>query len=609
MALPSARQPADERAAHHDPRAGRSLLGVENSFSGRRWTSRLQDERVAYEMAQTHDIPEILARVLAGRGIAIGDVERALNPSLKESLCDPSILKDMDLATGRVARAIMAGEPVCVFGDYDVDGATSSAIAKLFFEAAGGNLKIYIPDRIAEGYGPNVPALTQIAKGGTSLVIMVDCGTQSFAALEAAKALGLDVVVIDHHQASEALPHALALVNPNRHDDISGLGTLCAAGLTFLLMVAVNRALRQAGWYQSDGRSEPDLVALIDLVALGTVCDVVPLVGLNRVLVARGLAQMARTSNVGLKALGAAARMDAAPGCYHLGFLLGPRVNAGGRVGAADLGARLLTTHNPLEAREIAGRLDILNQERQAIEAIVLEQARTKIDAGEGRLSRFGPLVVAGEGWHPGVVGIVASRLKERYGRPAIVIGINDGVGKGSGRSMSGVDLGSGVRSAHAHGLLVNGGGHAMAAGLTIAPDAVAGFAEFLDDSLAGSIEMACARQSLKVDGVLEGRISAREVAEIVARGAPYGAGFPEPLFALADARVTYADRVGTAHVAINVESGGERLRAIAFRAGESPLGERLLASRGRSIHVAGRLKLDRRGTGEMIIEDAAEPA
>jgi len=596
------------RLAQDDACEARALLGVSSSLSGRRWVARLSDERIAYQMAEAHGIPEGLARILAGRNIAIGDVERTLNPSLKEQLPDPSGLRDMDAAADRVAHAIQSGERVCVFGDYDVDGATSSAILKLFFDAAGGNLNIYIPDRIVEGYGPNIPALTKLAQSGVTLVIMVDCGTQSFAALEAARALGLDVVVVDHHQAGEALPPAFALVNPNRVDDISGLGHVCAAGLSFLLTVAVNRALRAAGWYRGP-RSEPDLVSLIDLVALGTVCDVVPLAGLNRVFVARGLAQMARTRHVGLKALAAAARMDGAPSCYHLGFLLGPRVNAGGRVGAADLGARLLTTGDAIEARGLADRLDILNQERQAIEALVLEDAIAKIELGDGRLSAFGPIVVAGEGWHPGVVGIVASRLKERYNRPAVVIGINDGVGKGSGRSVSGVDLGCAVRAAQIQGILVNGGGHAMAAGLTVAPPAVANFAQFLDEALAGDIEAACRTSLLKIDGVLDGGFSAREAADMIDRGAPYGAGFPEPVFAVADARVAFVDTVGNGHVALTVETSGARLRAIAFRAADTAVGKGLLTARNQSIHLAGRLKADRKGGAELILADAAPAA
>lgn len=605
MVQSAARHARNRPETEENRAAGRAVLGVEQSFSGRRWTQRLSDERTAYAMAQAHQIPELLARILAGRGVGIDEVEATLSPSLKTSLSDPSVLQDMDQAAERVVRAITSGERLCVFGDYDVDGATSSAILKLFFEAAGGNVTVYIPDRLTEGYGPNIPALTRLAGSGIKLVILVDCGTQSFAALEAARGLGLDVVVVDHHQVSEALPPALALVNPNRLDDISGLGTLCAAGLAFLLAVAVNRSLRKDGWY-GPTRPEPDLLGLVDLVALGTVCDVVPLTGLNRVFVARGLAQMARTRHVGLQALAKAARLDGMPSCYHLGFLLGPRVNAGGRVGDADLGTRLLTTPDAIEARMIAGRLDGLNQERQAIEALVLEQAIEKIEGGAGRLSAFGPVIVAGEGWHPGVVGIVASRLKERYDRPAIVIGLNDGVGKGSGRSVAGVDLGRAVRAAQAQGLLINGGGHAMAAGLTVAPDAVPAFAGFLDELLAQEIEAVCRVRALKVDGVLEGRASAREVADIVARGAPYGAGFPEPVFVVPAARVRYADTVGSAHVAVTVEAVGEKLRAIAFRAGETALGAGLFGARGQMLHLAGKLKIDRRGGAEMILEDAA---
>jgi len=592
--------------------ASDAFLGVEHSATGRRWCMRLADERAAYAMAQAHGLPELLARILAGRGVGLDQAQAVLQPKLREALPDPSTLMDMDKAARRVADAVIAGEPIVIFGDYDVDGATSSALLKRFIDAVGGRCSIYIPDRLKEGYGPNAPALTRLAEAGAKLVVTVDCGTLSFGPLEAARALGLDVIVIDHHQADAALPPAYALVNPNRLDDRSGQGQLAAVGVAFLLAVAANRTLREAGFYAKNGRAEPALMTLLDLVALGTVADVVPLTGLNRVFVARGLEIMAEMGNPGLKALGEIARLSERPNPFHLGFLLGPRVNAGGRVGESDLGARLLTTEDPLEARTIALKLDRYNQERQAIEQIVLEAAIRAVEAGEGQLSREGPIVLAGEGWHAGVIGIVASRLKERYGRPAIVIALQDGVGKGSGRSMTGVDLGAAIRDAAERGLLLAGGGHAMAAGLTVSAEAVPAFQAHLDAKLAPLIARAGSERGVTIDGLIEGREGASEALALAARAAPYGAGFPEPVFALADARVAFADRMnGGDHITVQLEtSSGSRIRAVAFRAGNTALGALLLSSRGKPLHLTGRLKPGwRGGAPELTIEDAAAPA
>jgi single-stranded-DNA-specific exonuclease len=590
--------------------ASDAFLGVTHSLTGRRWRARLADERAAYALAQAHGLPELLARILAGRGVGLDDVPAVLEPSLRAALPDPSCLADMDKAAERMAAAIIAGEPIVIFGDYDVDGATSSALLKRFCEAAGGRCGIYIPDRIKEGYGPNTPALLRLAEEGAKLVVTVDCGTLSFAPLEAARGAGLDVIVVDHHQADEALPAAYALVNPNRPGDTSGQGVLAAVGVAFLLAVAVNRALRQAGHYERTGRAEPALAALLDLVALGTVCDVVPLTGLNRVFVARGLKTIAEQGNVGLKALAEVARLAERPTPFHLGFLLGPRVNAGGRVGESDLGARLLTTEDPAEARAIAASLDRHNQERQAIEQIVLEAAISAVEAGEGRLSAGGPIVLAGEGWHPGVIGIVASRLKERYGRPVLVIGFQDGIGKGSGRSIAGVDLGAAVREAAGQGLLLAGGGHAMAAGLTVAEAALPGLREHLESRLAPLIARAEAGNGLAIDGLIEGRDGAREAFALAERGAPYGAGFPEPVFALAEARIAFAGPLSGDHLALQLETpGGGKLRAVAFRAARTSLGSGLFAARGRRLHFAGRLKPGwRGGAPELTVEDASGP-
>ncbi|MEX2248435.1 MAG: single-stranded-DNA-specific exonuclease RecJ, partial [Parvibaculum sp.] len=464
----------------------RHFLGVDRSVSGRAWVSRLADDRLALAIAQREGLPEIVARVLAGRGVAPEDCAAYLAPSLKSLMPDPRALVDMEKAAARVARAIMDGEKVAVFGDYDVDGATSSALLHRFFRAVGSELRVYIPDRIREGYGPNAPALLRLKQEGIGLVVTVDCGTMAHKALGLAADAGLPSIVIDHHQAEPALPPAYALVNPNRLDDESGLGQLAAVGVAFLFVVAINRALRDAGFYA--GRAEPDLMQWLDLVALGTVCDVVPLTGLNRAFVAQGLRVMARRRNVGLAALADVARMNGAPSTYHLGFLLGPRVNAGGRVGRADLGARLLVTEDEEEARALAEELNVMNAERQAIEAQVLEEALAQVEArlSASRVNTPPPLILAqARGWHPGVIGIVASRLKDKYDRPTFVLAFDaKGEGKGSGRSIAGVDLGRAVTAALEAGLLVNGGGHAMAAGITLGENKLEAFEAFLTKRL-----------------------------------------------------------------------------------------------------------------------------
>ena len=572
------------------------FLGVERSLTGRAWVSRLADDRLALAISQREGLPEIVARVLAGRGVAPEDCAAYLNPSLKNLLPDPSSLLDMDAAARRVADAIMHGEKVAVFGDYDVDGATSSALLKRFFKAAGHDIRIYIPDRIREGYGPNAPALMELRDDGYKLVVTVDCGTMAHKVLGLAADAGLEIIVIDHHQAEPALPPALALVNPNRLDDTSGQGTLAAVGVAFLFLVAINRALRDGGWYAT--HDEPDLLALLDLVALGTVCDVVPLVGLNRAYVAQGLRVLARRGNIGLKALADVSRLEGTPAAYHLGFLLGPRVNAGGRVGRADLGARLLTTSDTGEAAAIAAELDRLNKERQAIEAQVLEEALAQVDMalGASRRNASPPVILAAsKGWHPGVIGIVAARLKERYERPAIVVALDGkGEGKGSGRSIQGVDLGRAVTAALESGLLVNGGGHAMAAGLTVREDKLEDLTEFLESRLAGDVLTASESKALRLDGALSARGANRALYDLLEQAGPYGAGNPEPRFALPAMRIAHVDLVGGAHVRCTLTGeDGARLKAIAFRAAETPLGKALLDRGTGSIHVAGRLKAD----------------
>lgn len=591
--------------------ASRHFLGVERSLTGRAWVSRLADDRMALAIAQREGLPEIVGRVLAGRGIAPEDVAAYLAPSLKTLLPDPSSLVDMDKAARRIADAIMGGEKVAVFGDYDVDGATSSAVLQRFFRAVGADLRVYIPDRIREGYGPNAPALMTLRDEGIRLIVTVDCGTMAHKVLGLAQDAGLEIIVIDHHQAEPALPPAFALVNPNRLDDTSGHGTLAAVGVVFLFVVAVNRLLRDGGWYAT--HDEPDLLSLLDLVALGTVCDVVPLIGLNRAFVSQGLRVMARRRNIGLAALGDVARLEGTPGCYHLGFLLGPRVNAGGRVGRSDLGARLLTTGDMGEASAIALELDVLNKERQAIEGQVLEEALQQVDLALAAARRNTPpaiIVAHAKGWHPGVIGIVAARLKERYERPAIVIAFdNKGEGKGSGRSIQGVDLGRAVTAALEAGHLVNGGGHAMAAGLTIREEKLEGLVEFLEARIGVEVTAASEARALRLDGALAARGASRELYEMLEQAGPYGSGNPEPRFAIPSMRVVHADIVGKGHIrCVLTGEDGARLKGMAFRAAETPLGRALLDRGTGPVHVAGRLKADdwqgRRGI-QFTIEDA----
>jgi len=601
--------PATERAV--TPRG--CFLGVERSLCGKRWEERLADGRQALALAQQLGLPEIVGRVLAARGVTPDEAERFLNPTLRAYLPDPSSFQDMDRAAARLVRAIEAGEKVAVFGDYDVDGATSAAVLSRFFAALGLPLEVYIPDRLAEGYGPNAPALRRLKAQGIDLVITVDCGITAYEALDEAAAAGLEVVVVDHHAAEPRLPRAAAVVNPNRLDDRSGQGQLAAVGVTYLLVVALNRALRAAGWYARQGRAEPDLLQWLDLVALGTVCDVVPLTGLNRALVAQGLKVMAARRNPGLVALSDVARIDDKPGTYHAGFLLGPRVNAGGRVGEAPLGARLLCCDDALEAAGIAARLDGYNTERRDIELQVLDQAIRQV---EERGVGDGLVVAASEGWHAGVIGIVASRLKERFGKPALVIALDGSVGKGSARSVPGVDLGAAVIAARQAGLLVNGGGHAMAAGLTVAGDRLAELTAFLDTRLARRLAEIDYRPSLGIDGALKPRGATLELLAQIERCGPFGVGNVQPRFVLPAVRVGRASVVGENHVRCFLGDGagalggaGGSLKAIAFRALESPLGPALLQTAGLPLHVAGRLQIDRWNGNEgvqFIVEDAA---
>lgn len=586
-----------------------AVFGVRQSANGRAWRLRSAEPRLVAALSQRLELPEAIAHLLAGRGVTVEEAADFLNPSLRQLMPDPHVIEDMATAARRIAAAIIGHERIAVFGDYDVDGATSAALLTRYFRALGQDLVIYIPDRMTEGYGPNAPALLKLKDDGVSLVITVDCGTLAFAPLAAARAAGLDVIVVDHHLAEPALPEACAVVNPNRLDDDSKLGQLAAVGVAFMLIVAVNRALRERGFFTA-ARREPDLLSLLDLVALGTVADVVPLTGLNRALVAQGLKVLARGGNVGLKALAAVARMNETPSTYHLGFLLGPRVNAGGRVGEANLGARLLITEDAEEAGRIAAALDRYNQERQAIEAQVQEAALSQLAARHG-MDVPPPLAFAvADGWHIGVIGIVAGRLKDRFDLPAVVIGMEGEIGKGSARSIGGVDIGAAVTAAHQAGLLINGGGHKMAAGLTIERNQIPAFEAFLRERLASPVAAAHRDAALMLDGVLTAGAATVELLELLERAGPYGAGNPTPRFAFSGLKVGFADIVGADHVRATFEGAdGKRVKGIAFKSVATGLGQMLLNGIGQRFHVAGTLKRNfwnGRTSVDLIIEDAA---
>ena len=580
------------------PAPDRAFLGVEASLTGRRWIGPTgEEDRLSEAMAQITRLPLPLCRTLVRRGVGPEDAERFLAPQLRDLLPDPLTLRDMGIAADRLLQAVQSRQRIAVFGDYDVDGGASSALLILWLRALGLKATLYIPDRIDEGYGPNVPAMAALARDH-DLILCVDCGTLSHEPIAAAK--GADVVVLDHHLGAETLPAALAVVNPNRQDEDGSLGHLCAASVVFLLLVEANRRLR-AGGVQG-----PDLMGMLDLVALATVADVAPLIGVNRALVRQGLKVMARRERPGLVALADVARMDQAPNCYALGFLLGPRVNAGGRIGRADLGARLLATDDAQEAVSIAARLDGLNTERREIELRVREAALAQAEAR----GLDGPLVwAAGEGWHPGVVGIVAARLKEATNRPAVVIGLEGGIGKGSGRSVSGVDLGAAVQLLAAEGLLTRGGGHRMAAGLTVDEGQIEAAMARLGDLLARQGAGRGGAADLRLDGLLmTGAATAQLVDQIEAAG-PFGASAPAPRFAFADQAVT-ARRVGETHLRLSLTDGmGPPLEAIAFGAFDTALGPVLSQPGAQRFHLAGRLEISHwngRSKVQLRLEDAA---
>jgi single-stranded-DNA-specific exonuclease len=588
------------------------LLGVVKSITDRSWKLRSAEFRIIQALAQDYGLTEIIARVIAGRGVTLETAHHFLNPSLKENLPNPSDFQDMDKAASRIVDAIEKGEKIAIFGDYDVDGATSTALFKRFFRHLNIDVMIYIPDRMIEGYGPNIPALLKLKEQGASLVITVDCGQTSFEPLAAAAEAGLDVIVVDHHQASLEQPAAVAVINPNRLDHVKGYGQLAAIGVSFIVAVALNRELRARGYFEKHNFKPLNLLNFLDLVALGTICDVVPLTGINRALVTQGLKVMASRANLGVKALAEVANVNDKLSTYHAGFILGPRVNAGGRVGRVMAGTTLLTTENISEAQEIAKELHIYNEERKAIENIVLEQAMQQVQQIIGVSGIAPPVIVAsGANWHAGVIGIVAGRLKEYFSRPTFVIGIDDdGEAKGSGRSIPGVDLGAAVAAARDAGILLGGGGHAMAAGLSLLGDKLGDFKDFMIEKLEADVSEAIKSLSLKLDGALSLSAVTVELTEKLEEVGPYGQGNAKPRFAFADVKVVYADVVGGSHVKCTVESGdGTRIKAMCFRSADQPLGQLILSSRGKKIHLAGTLTINDwngRRSAEIFIDDAA---
>ena len=569
---------------------GGPVLGVAASLTGRTWVWRTGCDRTGFAIAQRQDVPDIVGRILAGRDVTIDTAADFLAPTLRALLPDPSVLRDMTTAAARLAHAVQRGETVAVFGDYDVDGACSTALLTVFLRGLGCTVLPYIPDRLAEGYGPNPAALLRLAAQGATLVLCADCGTSAHEALDVLRGQA-DVVVLDHHKAEGLPPAVLATVNPNRLDCTSGLRHLCATGVAFLTAIATLRALRQAGVFAA--RREPDLMALLDLVALATICDVMPLTGLNRAFVTQGLRVMGRRSRPGLAALLDVAEAGDAPNATTCGFTLGPRINAGGRISEADLGLRLLLCEDPLDARVLAERLDAVNRQRQTVEAGVLDAAAQAADA-QLQAGRH-VLLVCGETWHPGVVGIVAGRLRERFNRPACVGGTASGTIKGSGRSVSGQDLGAAIIAARQSGILSSGGGHAMAAGFALAPRRLADLHAFLDERMPAD-PAAPARPNLHVEATVSAGGADVELARHFGRMAPFGTGNEEPLVVIPDVRVIRTDRLGregnTLRAYVQAEGDTRRLKTLLFRAGDTPLAQAIEA-RGARLHLAGHLRAE----------------
>lgn len=572
----------------------RAFLNVERSASARRWKARLDDQRMAEAISQRHELPEIIGRVLAARGVGVDEAEAFLNPTIRTLMPQPSALMDMEKGAARLADAITAGEKIGVIADYDVDGVTSAAMLVLFLQTVGSACAVHIPDRLTEGYGPSLKAVESLKSQGTEVLLTLDCGVMAHDPLLRAAELGMTTIIVDHHQAGELLPEAYAVINPNRQDDTSGLGYLCAAGVTMIFIATVNKLLRQKNWY-GEARPEPNMLQWLELVALATVCDVVPLKGLNRAYVTQGLKIMARRENLGLACLADVARLKRKPDTYALGYLLGPRINAAGRIGNAAMALTLLTTEDKGEAAQIAQELERLNRERQEIELAVVGQAMIQADNMLGKERRASVLVVSGKGWHPGVVGLAAARLKERFSLPSFVLAEDKAghLASGSGRSVPGVDIGSAVREAFEAGLIVKGGGHAMAAGLTVETSRLGDLRGFLEDRLGPQVAAAQDR-ALAIDAALTAGAATLELIELLEQAGPYGTAHPSPVFAFPAHRVLYADRAGGDHIRCTIASSdGKRLKAVAFRAMGTELGELLLSEKQLPLHVAGRLTID----------------
>ena len=605
MTLPASALPVEAPPA---------FLGVAQSVTGKLWRDRLDARGAARALAivQRYQLPEMLARVLAGRDVGIEEVEDFVDPTIRKLMPDPYTVTQMEAAAKRIADAAARNEKVAIFGDYDVDGATSAALLAWHLRHCGLDPLIHIPDRLFEGYGPNTEAVRMLAGKGATLLVAVDCGTTSLEPLAEARRLGMSVVVIDHHQCGEQLPEVDALVNPNRLDDLSGLGHLAAVGLVLVTLVAVNRELRERGFWTGE-MPEPDLLGMLHHVALGTVADVAPLTGLNRAFVAKGLIAMRRRDHVGHTALMDVSRLNGPPEAWHLGFMLGPRINAGGRIGRADLGVRLLLEADVSEAARIAAELDRLNTERRVIEQMAEAQAEAEALAALGLEDKGSVIVTASEGWHPGVVGLVASRLREKFSRPAFVIALEPGgIGTGSGRSISGVDLGRAVRQAVKDGLLMKGGGHAMAAGVTLRKERLAEFRAYMESALAHDVANSRHENELFIDGAVSARAVTPELVATLNRAGPFGSGNPEPVVALPSHQLVYADEVGQAHLRVRFKSGdGSIVNGVAFRSIGQKLGNALIGHRGQPLHVAGSLAVHRwQGTerAQLRVLDVAVP-
>src|ERR1700743_3250623 len=591
-----------------------AFLGVLRSATEKLWRDRLDVRGTARALAitQRYRLPEMLARVLAGRDVEIDAGDDFLDAASRKLMADPFTVTQMEPAAKRIADAAARREKVAIFGDYDVDGATSSALLAWHLRHCGLDPLIHIPDRIFEGYGPNVDAIKALAAKGATLLVTVDCGTTSHEPLKLARQLGMSVVVIDHHQSGDELPEVDALVNPNRPDDLSGLGHLAAVGLVLITLVAVNRELRGRGFWTGE-RPEPDLLGMLHHVALGTVADVAPLIGLNRAFVAQGLIAMRRREHVGHTALMDVSRLNGPPEAWHLGFMLGPRINAGGRIGRADLGVRLLLEGDISEAARIAAELDRLNEERRIIEQAAEAQAEAEALASLGLEDKGAVIVTASEGWHPGVVGLVASRLKEKFARPAFAVALEPGgIGTGSGRSISGVDLGKAVRNAVKAGILMKGGGHAMAAGVTLRKERLADFRAFMDKALAAHAANSRHDNELLIDGAVSARAVTSEFVTTLNRAGPFGSANPDPVIALPAHQLVYADEVGQAHLRLRFKSGdGAIVNGMAFRSVWQKRGNALVENRGQPLHVAGSLAVDRwQGTErvQLRVLDVAVP-